>query len=140
MDVINRINAFVGADWSFEDFSIDYERVSIRISYNAGSNNSDHESNKHNEDQYALIHCNNFIGFSFVGHWDENIIECMKIESAGDLIDNSLQEIRRLYGALPLPGGGVKNLESVWYQLNIKLIDGNMIKIVCESFEFKTPS
>ena len=137
MGVVNQINNFVGADWSLENFNIDYDRVSIKISYNSGNYNSNCEIGKHNRDKIVVIHCNNFIGFSFVGHWDENIIERMKVELAGDLIDNSLHEIRRLYGTSPLPGGGIKNLESVWYQLNIRLIDGNTIKIVCESFELK---
>lgn len=131
MDVIDKINSFVGADWSFDDFNIDYERVSIKLSYASDSTNR--------EDIFATIYCNNFIGFSFVGHWDENIIEYIKVESEGDLIKNSLQEIKRLYGEPPIPllGGGVKKVDSPWYQLNIKLIDGNVIKVVCDSFSME---
>lgn len=131
MDVIDKINSFVGADWSFDDFNIDYERVSIKLSYASDSTSR--------EDIFTTIYCNNFIGFSFVGHWDENIIEYIKVESEGDLIKNSLQEIKRLYGEPPIPllGGGVKKVDSPWYQLNIKLIDGNVIKVVCDSFSME---
>ena len=83
------------------------------------------------------IHCNNHIEYSSIGHWDENIIESIKIEPEGDLLTSSLGEIKRLNGDPPIPslGGGLKKIGNTWYQLNIWLIDGSVIKIACESFE-----
>ena len=120
MNVIDEINGFVGADWSFNEFKINYERASVKLSYN---------------NNHVTIYCNNFIGFSCIGQWDENIIKYIKVESEGDLITNSWQKIKRLNGDPPIPllGGGLKKIDNPWYQLNIKLIDGNVIKVACES-------
>ena len=88
---------------------------------------------------HVTIHCNNYIGFSFVGHWDENIVENIKIEQEGDLIVSSIQEINKIYGDPPIPllGGGLKRIDCLWHQFSIKLIDGNVIKVACESFEIE---
>lgn len=132
MDVIEKINRSCWADWSFDEFIIDYEKVSITLSYNSGS--------VHTPDTHATITCKNFIGFSFVGNWDENVIEDINIESKGDLITNSLQKIKLFNGDPPTPslGGGIRKYDSRYYQLNMKMIDGNIIKVVSESFKLKT--
>ena len=123
MDAIKKINTYGWADWSINTFNIDYEKILIKISYYVEM------------EQHIIIHCNNFIGFSFVGHWDENIIEDISIEPKGELIDKSLKEIIRCNGKAPMLGGGIKKLDDKWYQLNIKMIDGVMIKVACESIE-----
>jgi len=79
--------------------------------------------------------CNNYIGFSFIGHWYESIIESIRVETYGSVIEESLQTVKKLYGDNPLPGGGVKKIDDSWYQINIKLIDGNFIKVACKSIE-----
>lgn len=131
VSVIEKINRSGWADWSFSDFHIDYENVSIKLTYFSDS--------IERPDISATIICHNFIGFSFIGHWDENIIEDINIAPMGDLITNSLQEIKHLNGDPPIPslGGGIKKVDNQYYQLNIKMIDGNVIKVACESFEFK---
>jgi len=123
MDIIQTINKYGWADWSIDTFNIDYEKIVIKISYYVG------------EEHHATIHCNNFIGFSFIGHWDESIIESIKIEQKGDLVNISLKEVIHCNGQSPSPGGGVKKIDGIWYQLNIKMIDGVVIKIACEYFE-----
>ena len=137
--MIEMINSFGWADFSIEDFIISYERISVRLSYNYGNYyNSDGTRNE--ECSYKqVINCENYIGFTFVGHWDENIIEYIRIDTEGNLILDSLQEIKSCYGDPPMPqlGGGVKKIDNPWYQLNIKLIDGNVIKIAAESFEME---
>jgi len=142
MNIINKIDSFGWADWSLHDFNINYERVSIEISFEPiGYYNEDGTINKNytGEEQLVIIHCNNFIGFSFVGHWDESVIEDITIEQTGNLITNSLQEVKHLYGDPPFTlGGGIKKIDSLWYQLNIKLIDGNIIKVACDSFEIES--
>ena len=35
MDIVNRINELGFADWSFDSFVTTFERVSIKLSYNA---------------------------------------------------------------------------------------------------------
>ncbi|MCO1604716.1 hypothetical protein [Desulfosporosinus nitroreducens] len=119
--IVDKINNSSWADWSLDKFEIDYERVLITVS-------EDIEGN-------LTICCKDYIGFSFIGHWDESVIEEINVETYGSLIDESLQVVKSLYGESPLPGGGVKKIDDSWYQVNIKLIDGNIIKIACKSLE-----
>lgn len=137
MDTINEINNIVWADWSFDGFDTNYERIAIKLSYITEKyDKTDQMINENYVNEQVIIYCNDFIGLSFIGNWDENIIESIKIQPEGELITNSLQEIKRLYGELPFSmlGGGVKKFDSLWYELNIKLIDGNIVKVACQSF------
>jgi hypothetical protein len=119
-NIVDKINSCGWADWSLEKFEIDYDRVLITISPELNNEN-------------LLICCKDYIGFSFIGHWDESVIEDINVETHGNLIEESLQVIKNLYGENPLPGGGVKKVTDKWYQVNIKLIDGNIIKVACKS-------
>lgn len=119
---IDEINGCSWADWSLNRFEIDYEKILIEVS----------------EDELnvtVIIRCKDYIGFNFVGHWDESVIQEITVERKGILIDESLQIVKKLYGENPQLGGGVKKIDNEWYQVNIKLIDGNTIKIACKSVE-----
>ena len=129
MDVIKRINDFGWVDWALDSLKVDYERIIIKLIYCSDSINK--------PDIFATIQCGNFIGFSIIGHWDENIIEHIKIEPKGDLIDDSLRRVECLYGNSPLLGGGMKKIDNKWHQLNVRLIDGNVVKVACDNFEFE---
>ena len=115
-NAIKKINGFIGTDWSLGKITIDDENLCIELL---------------GERHQAIISCYNFIGFLLIGNWDEAVIECIWIESKGDLINNSIQEIKRLHGNQTLSN------EHIWHQLNIKLINGNIIKIACEGFKFE---
>ena len=119
---IDEINNSCWADWSLNKLEIDYERIVIKVTQ---------------EEIKATVNlcCNDYIGFSFIGHWDESVIEEIIVESKGSLIDNSLQTVKKLYGENPSLGGGVKKIHDKWYQVNIRLIDGNTVKIACRSVE-----
>ena len=122
--IINEINRYSWADWFLDRFDIDFEKIIVDISdYN---------------DKPLRICCNDYIGFSFIGHWDESVIEEIIVESKGSLIDEALQTVKKLYGENPSPGGGVRKIHDTWYQMNMKLIDGNTIKIACKSIEIVT--
>jgi len=124
MNSIDKINSIGWADWVIDNFEINYERISVRLCFY--------------EEHVATIYCDNFIGFSFVGHWDESTIEYIKIEQKGEFIADSLQTVKRFYSGPPyILGGGIKKIDDTWYQLNIKLIDGNTIKIACRDFEIE---
>ena len=122
MDNINEINAFIGRDWRLKRITI-ADAITILLSESRGYT--------------ATITCYNFIGFSFVGNWDECVIDFIEIEKGGDFVENSLCEVKRLNGESPLPAGESKKIDNAWYQLNIKLIDGNVIKIACDSFSLE---
>ena len=121
--IVNSINNGFWADSSIDKLEIDFDTVRIDISLDRGL------------DDMITICCKDYIGFSFVGHWDESIIEDITIEESGTLIDESLLAVKQLYGKNPLPGGGAKNIDDCWRQLNIKLIDGNTLKVACKDFE-----
>jgi len=116
MDTIKTINESGWADFSLQKIEIPDENIRISLSEN------------------IIITCCNFIGISYVGHWEEGIIEDIVIESKGDLIDTSLKEVQRNYGKLPYIKE-IRQMGNEWYQLNIKMIDGVVIKIACEYFE-----
>lgn len=140
MNVMKKINEFSWADWSFDSCQIDYKDILIELTFNTEMYyNSDGSINDKFEIS-STISCNNFIGFFYVGKWDENIIESIKIEAEGDLLSESLKKVRELYGPSPPLGGGIKDINKPWYQLNIKLIDGIIIKVVCESFSLDEES
>jgi len=119
--IIDKINNNSWADWSLNKFEIDYDRLLINISEEIEGN--------------VTICCMNYIGFSFIGHWDESIIEDIIVDTSGSLIEESVKVIKKLHANNPLPGGGVKKIDDIWYQVNIKLIDGNIINIACKSID-----
>ena len=80
-----------------------------------------------------MICCSDYIAYSCIGHWDESVIKDISVKSCGNIIDESFQVIKNHYGESPLPGGGVKNINDKWYQVNILLIDGNILNVVCKS-------
>jgi len=138
MNVINEINNSGWHDWSFDGLVADYDQVTVEISYNTGEYyNSDGSEKENYSDERVIIHCHNHIGFSCIGHWDENIIESIKVEKEGNLISSSLMRLKNLYGESPYPSSLHKNINSTWYQLNIKLIDGNMVLIACSGFSME---
>jgi hypothetical protein len=120
--IIELINGDSWADSSLTKLEIDYDKVEVFVT-------SDNDNN------VVRICCKDYIGFSHIGHWDESVIEDIVVETKGSLIDESLQTVEILYGKNPLPGGGIKNIMDKWYQINIKLIDGNIIKVACKSIE-----
>jgi hypothetical protein len=120
-NIIDILNGGGWADWSINKLEIDFETIEITIS--GGSEN------------IVSIFCKDYIGFSFIGHWDESVIEDIRVETKGNIIDESLCTVKKLYGENPLPGGGVKKIDDSWYQVNIKLIDGNTIKVACKNIE-----
>ena len=121
MDAINKINKFAGVDWSLDKIFVSDEIAVCLL----------------NEKGHRItISCHNFIGFSFVGYWAERTIEHIKVEPEGDLINDSLMKIKSIYGEHPLPAGENKKIDGIWNQLDLKLIDGNVIKVACEDFTF----
>ena len=119
-DIVEKINNYDWSDCSIYKLEIDYETIIISISLST--------------DNILKLHCKDYIGYSFIGHWDESIIEKVIIDDSGTLINESLQEVKKRYGETPLLGGGTKKIDDNWYQLNIKLIDGNTLKVVCKDF------
>ena len=102
-------------DWIFGEVHMDYEKITITIS---------------NKPARLKIECKNFIGFQWLGQWDENVIENISIMDAGSVIDECKKRVLQLYSRAPTLGNGSKRLQDNWCQLNIKLIDGVLLIIV----------
>jgi len=120
-EIIEQVNNMNWADWTLDNIQIDYEKIVISMS-NYSSN-------------VSKFYLKDYIGFCYVGHWDESVIEDINIHTKGDLVEASLGAVKKLYGEKPLPGGGVKLLEDDWLQFNINLIDGNVLKFSCKNIE-----
>ena len=118
--IIDKINSFTGTDWILNKIFIDSDHIKIECS---------------NENYITTLLCNNFIGISFVGNWEESVIEQISVDSHGDLIEESIKKIKFLYKDGKIPNTIIKNINDIWYQLNIKLIDGNVIQIACNEFD-----
>lgn len=121
-DVMTKINNCSWADWNLKKIEIDFEKITILVS------NSEDET-------LVNIICIGYVGFQIIGHWDEAIIEDIKVENEGNLINDSIKMVRKQYGDEPVVGGGVKNIDDTWFQVNIKLIDGIYIRVACKSIE-----
>ena len=133
--MIERINSFIWAGWSINNFCVDADHEKIVIELEK------YTVSVEKPEVFASILCDNFIGFSFIGHWDESAVEHLRIEAKGEVINASLRTVKRLYGELPspvpLPFGEMKTVDSAWYQLNIVLTDGSRLNVACRGFVFK---
>ena len=58
---IEKINCSSWTDWDLGKMEIDYNRIVVRLSEGSEAT--------------VTIYCNDYIGFSYVGHWDESVIE-----------------------------------------------------------------
>jgi len=114
---MNDINSISWADASLDSIEINYETILLKITM-------------YNDSEMEIL-CVNHIGISYLGHWDENIIHNISVSSSSDLIEKSLKIIKNNYGKNPLKGGGIKIFDSNWIQVNVKLIDGVVIEIIC---------
>lgn len=89
--------------------------------------------------EYTIsFRCVDHIGVKYIGHWDESIIEDITVEDRGELIEESLNIVRELYGSSPIYPG-TRRLDDPYVQMNIRLIDGNTISIACKSIEIIEP-
>lgn len=114
---MNDINSISWADASLDSIEINYESILLKITM-------------YNDSKIEII-CANHIGISYLGHWDENIIHNISLSNSSDLLEKSLKIIKKNYGENPLKGGGIKNFDSNWIQVNVELIDGVVIEIIC---------
>jgi hypothetical protein len=122
---INKINSTNWRDWALEKIIFDDNTEDLKIILS-----NEYEKN-------VIFRCKNYIGISYLGHWDEGIIENMWTENNGDI----LSESKKIIISNRPDGFAFKNDEirfaNEWFQLNIKLIDGVIIKIAFKEIEFE---
>ncbi|MBP3365463.1 MAG: hypothetical protein J6K96_00560 [Treponema sp.] len=106
------------ADYSLEEIKIDYDKIAIEI---------------RREKKYR-IDCLHFLAISYIGQWDENIIENVFITENDDFIAEVKSKIKK-NNNINFKGGGTRDFNADWICLTIRLIDALEIKIVCSDVE-----
>ena len=139
MNTICYINSLAWSDWLLDSISVneDEERIEIKLVH--------YSDGMCVPDASATIFCDKFIGFALAGLHTAMNVDYLRINETGDLITESLQLIKNNYGelpsAFPFPFlwscGEIKTLDSTWYQLDLKLIDGSIMKIACGGFNLE---
>lgn len=122
--LIDKINNSNWTDWSLKNIELDFDKIVISLSEEL--------------EGFVKFTCKDYIGLSIVGHWDETVIESIIVEYGGSLVNESIEKVKRLYGNNPIKGGGIKDIKDDWYQMNIKLIDGNIYKFAFREIEDET--
>lgn len=108
------------ADYSLEEIRIDYADIQIVCAH----------------EKKCVIRCVNFIAISYIGQWDENIIDEIFITRDDELIEESRRKVRQ-NNDITSAGGGTKNYDGQWLCLVVRLIDSVEIKIVCSDVEIE---
>lgn len=103
-------------DFYLNDIKIDYENLVVSL-IDASDN-------------LIKIMCKGFIGIHYLGQWDENVVKDINIGNESDILEQTLQIIKVNNGT-SYKGGGLRNLNHQWLELQIQLIDGVEIKIPC---------
>lgn len=123
--IIKYVNSNIWVDSRLKYLNIDFENIILSIIDDSGY-------------QTTKLICKNYIGYECVGHWDESLIEKIEIKEKGEFIDRSIKIVKFNYGNNTESPGMIKKITDKWFQLNIKLIDGEFIKIACKDVEIKT--
>lgn len=85
-------------------------------------------------DMSYTIMCTNYIGFEFIGHWDENVLADISISNNTELITNCLKHIKKNYNNTNIPGN-FRKIDSTWYEVRFLFIDNSYLSIVCDNIE-----
>lgn len=72
-----------------------------------------------------------YIALEYLGHWDESIIESIQIDTNGELVEKALSEVKKNYLDTEIPFCE-KHLYDTWKQVNLKITDGSIVKVVCK--------
>ena len=135
MDAINTINRSGWHDWLFDGIHLNSKKAIVKIFHNLGSHyNLDGSMNEYYSDTHIAIHCMNCVEVTYIGRWDESVIESIRIDTLGGLGVGAQAGIASSDKKALLANSAQNCSDEKWYLLCIKLIDGNAIRIVCESF------
>lgn len=111
----DEINNMHWNDFLLESISIDYDKIVIVTSL---------------DDKIIEIICKNFISIQYLGQWDENVISTIKVFE-DDYFCKESRLIVDKNNTRNLLGGGTKSINNIWYHVQIGLLDGVNIHIVC---------
>ena len=112
-----RENIMWGECWhdsSLDRITIDYDNIVVEMEV---------------DDKVVRLICCNYIGIEYLGQWDENIIRKISLSNDSELILLAKNKIK----SPNINGGGIKKYDFNWKCMNIELIDGVIIQIICEN-------
>ncbi len=89
------------------------------------------------EEIITKLRCSNFLGIKYLGQWDENVINRIYSTYDYDIIQEAKKNVAQHNDTKNL-GGGVRNFDTEWICVNLELIDGVVIQIVCDNIEYQS--
>ena len=110
------INSTNWQDYLFERLELDFDNIKIHLNDES--------------DRNIKMVAEGYIGISYVGHWDESVVQSIKVEKGTILTEKALTIIKNNYGDM-VAGGGYRKLEDEWNELVIEFIDNIQLSIVC---------
>lgn len=114
------IHSIRWADSEVVAIAINYDSVSISLIESDGN--------------AKTVICDGYIGYKTCGFWDEMVIESGRIKEKHPFIEECVQIIEAKYKSdAPLTGNNTRN-EQNWRLLEIMLLDGTPILVVCGGF------
>ncbi len=123
MNSYNEINLQSWRDWVLEKvlFDDNTEDINIVLSNEIEKN--------------VLFRCKGYIGFSYLGHWDEGVIESILITNNGEILEQSKKIIANNRSDGFASSNDELRFNGEWLQMDIKLIDGAIVKIAFREIE-----
>lgn len=117
----NNINNMEWHDYVLDGIIIDYDTVLIKVSL---------------RNVCTEIMCENFIGIQYLGQWDESVIKDISVDVEHELCQNARRIVKKNY-PLNYLGAGTKSLDEEWLCLNIELLDGAYVRVICTNVYIK---
>lgn len=103
-------------DLLLSEVNLDGENINIKI--------------QSQDNQYEIIHCEDYLGIKCLGKWEDRNIESITIEESGKLMVESMFNIKRNYKD---NNYCVSTPNKPWIQLNIQLSNGCCVQIACKN-------
>lgn len=117
METITKIRSLPSRDATLARFGADYENCSVQLESTTGL--------------LWTITVGAYISVTHIGHWDENIVESIQVETKGAAIRTALDSVSDRYNGPPVEtGGGTRHYDGAWYLVRVKLIDGAALEVV----------
>lgn len=105
-------------DFSMDKITIDYDNIIVNLS----------------DEGEVIIKCCEYIFFSSVSHWDENILKAISIDENAPIIKKTLGTIKQRYGE-DYMGGGTKKISDQYCCIRFEFLDDNIFEVICKSHE-----
>ncbi|MGF6906725.1 hypothetical protein [Fusobacterium sp. PH5-44] len=120
-EIVKIINEKCWHDTFFEKLEMNFDTIIIYLSYN---------------EILITLACKNYIGISYLGHWDESVIKDIKVR-IDEMITEKALDIIKNNNTYDSKGGGLKSINDEWYNVVIELIDNVKMNIICSDIDLR---